>query len=75
MERDPVVPLELGAAPMEPAPSHPGWVLTLVAVCAAMVLLAAGLVPLALADPPRQPALVTPSGAGSARADGSGASS
>ncbi|MCB2176513.1 MAG: hypothetical protein KQH57_11940 [Actinomycetales bacterium] len=46
---DRFVPLELDAVvPGEP-PRHLGWILATIALCAAMVLLAAGLVPLALA--------------------------
>ncbi len=47
--QDRFVPLELDAVvPGEP-PRHLGWILATIALCAAMVLLAAGLVPLALA--------------------------
>lgn len=50
--QDRFVPLELDAVvPGEP-PRHLGWILATIALCAAMVLLAAGLVPLALADGP-----------------------
>ncbi len=55
--QDRFVPLELDATvPGEP-PRHLGWVLATIALCAAMVLLAAGLVPLALAagSPTRLP--------------------
>jgi hypothetical protein len=45
---DRFVPLELDAVPTGEPAGHLGWVLVTIAICAAMVLLAAGLVPLAL---------------------------
>lgn len=63
--QDRFVPLELDAVvPGEP-PRHLGWVLATIALCAAMVLLAAGLVPLALShgSPTRASQVVAPTAA------------
>lgn len=63
--QDGFVPLELDAVvPGEPA-RHLGWVLATIALCAAMVLLAVGLVPLALAagSPTRAAEVTSPTGA------------
>lgn len=58
--RDRFVPLELDAVPTGEPPRHLGWVLATIAICTAMVLLAAGLVPLALAaDSPTRASEVT----------------
>ena len=70
--QDRFVPLELDATvPVEP-PRHLGWILATIALCAAMLLLAAGLVPLALAaeSPTRLSEVAVPTAAARTAAAG-----